>query len=358
MNVVRPGLLERLRAAPLAVALAAAQVLVLAAVAWRLGDPTDVTVLVRAGALERGRVAAGEWWRLVTAGFVHVGWIHLGANVLFGLGWCRLVERALGSARFLGVYLLAGVGASAASLLAQDAVGAGASGSLFGMIGATLVLHRRALPGWGPFLRSPATVQVVGSLAAWTVVALVGGLPIDHAAHAGGLATGGGAAWLATTPGRRPLGRWLAFAAALLGLCAAAGRSRPGLSRFETNRLVEELDRTVYRALQEKDVPAARAALDRVAQAGVGNDGFEVYRAILAVQEHRLEAAAEILRPLAADPHGRVHRQARLELGGVTRELGLERLDAGDRKGAAAWLHEACAAGDDRSCAVADQLGP
>jgi membrane associated rhomboid family serine protease len=358
MNVVRPGLLRQLRATPVAVALAAAQVVVLAVVAWRLGDPTDVRVLVRAGALERGRVEAGEWWRLVSAGFVHVGWIHLGANVLFGLGWSRLVERALGSARFLAVYLLAGVGASAASLLAQDVVGAGASGSLFGMIGATLVLHRRTLPGWGPFLRSPATVQVVGSLAAWTAVALLGGLPIDHAAHAGGLVTGGAAAWLVTAPGPRPAGRWLAFAAALLAVAAAAVWPRPGLSRFEKNRLVEELDGTVYRALQAKDAPAARAALARVAEAGIDNEGFEVYRAILAVQEHRLEAAAGILRPLAADPHGRVRRQARLELGGVARELGLERLDAGDRPGAARWLREACAAGDDQGCALADQLGP
>ena len=133
--------------------------------------------------------------------------------------------------RFLGLYLASGLGAAAASLLASDVVSAGASGPLFGMIGVTLALHRRALPGWRAFATSPATVQVVGQLAAWTVVAVVGKLPIDHAAHLGGLVTGAAATWALTSPGHRP--RWLASLAALQGHHPAGvvglRRAPPGL---------------------------------------------------------------------------------------------------------------------------------
>jgi rhomboid protease GluP len=103
---------------------------------WRFDDVASSQALIAAGALERSQVWAGQWWRLLTAVFLHIGLIHLLANSLFGFSWCRVVERVLGHGRFLALYLVAGLGASASSLLAHDVISAGASGALFGMIGA------------------------------------------------------------------------------------------------------------------------------------------------------------------------------------------------------------------------------
>ena len=80
------------------------------------------------------------------AAFLHGGWQHLAMNVGALLIAGVIVERALGPARILGLYLASAVGASAASLLAHDAVVAGASGGVFGVVGALLSLDFAA-PG-------------------------------------------------------------------------------------------------------------------------------------------------------------------------------------------------------------------
>ncbi|MET0559187.1 MAG: rhomboid family intramembrane serine protease [Solirubrobacterales bacterium] len=88
-------------------------------------------------------VAEGEWYRLVTAGFLHAGLFHLGFNMvlLFFLG--RLLEPSLGTPRFLVLYfasLLAG--SFGALLLDPNALTVGASGAIFGLAGATFVIAR------------------------------------------------------------------------------------------------------------------------------------------------------------------------------------------------------------------------
>jgi membrane associated rhomboid family serine protease len=341
--------------APASVGLLVVQVGVLAWASLAHGDPTSAPALVAAGALERGHVWSGEWWRLGSAVLLHVGWIHLGLNATFGLAWCRMVERALGTARFLLLYATAGVAASAASLLAKDVVSAGASGALFGTIGAALVLHRRALPGWRPFLRSPVTVQVVLQLAGWTAVALVGALPLDHAAHGGGLVAGALTAWVLTSPARRPAA-WGALGAALLLLCAAASWPRPGLTRFGA----AELERRLHAALREKDRGTAAALLAEADRAGLADDALTYYRGILAVQEGRLEEAARLLRPVALGGQGAVRAEARRALSGVARNLGY-RLYTGDGapldpQAGLAWFEEACAVGDEASCRDVERI--
>ena len=57
-----------------------------------------------------------EWWRLVTSVFLHFGWDHLFNNMLVLLYLGALAERCLGKWRFLGVYLISGIGANAASV--------------------------------------------------------------------------------------------------------------------------------------------------------------------------------------------------------------------------------------------------
>jgi len=89
-------------------------------------------------------VAEGEWWRLLTAAFLHGGLIHLGMNMLM-LWWIGSpMEESLGRVRFLALYLVAGLAGSAGALLfTPNAITVGASGAIFGILGAALVFERQ-----------------------------------------------------------------------------------------------------------------------------------------------------------------------------------------------------------------------
>jgi membrane associated rhomboid family serine protease len=89
-------------------------------------------------------VAHGEWWRLLTAAFLHYGPFHLAVNMysLFFAG--TLLEHVIGRWRFALLYLGSGIAGSAgALLLSPDNVTVGASGAIFGILGALFVLERR-----------------------------------------------------------------------------------------------------------------------------------------------------------------------------------------------------------------------
>jgi rhomboid protease GluP len=186
------------------------------------GDTTSARHLVALGALERGRVWAGEPWRLLSATFLHAGAAHLLWNVAGIVVSCGPVERALGSWRFLAIYLASALGGSAFSLLAQDVVSAGASGALFGVLGAVLVLRWRVLGGWRAFLADTPTRGLLSALAAWNLIGLalvLAGIRMDHWAHIGGFVSGVAATGAITSSRRVPL---TAVAALLLGAIAAA----------------------------------------------------------------------------------------------------------------------------------------
>jgi membrane associated rhomboid family serine protease len=89
-------------------------------------------------------VAHGDWWRLITAAFLHYGPLHLGMN-MYGLYIAgSLLEQVIGRWRFLCLYLAAGIAGSAGALwLTQNSPTAGASGAIFGVFGALFVLERR-----------------------------------------------------------------------------------------------------------------------------------------------------------------------------------------------------------------------
>jgi membrane associated rhomboid family serine protease len=87
-------------------------------------------------------VAHGEWWRLITAAFLHYGPIHLGMNMLALYWFGTVVEGALGHLRFLVLYLVAGLAGSAGvMLLSPNQITVGASGAIFGVLGAMLILE-------------------------------------------------------------------------------------------------------------------------------------------------------------------------------------------------------------------------
>ena len=90
-------------------------------------------------------VAEGEWWRLITSAFLHGGIIHLGLNMLM-LYWIGApIEEAIGRVRFLILYLVSGLAGAAGALLLTDPgdVTVGASGAIFGLLGAALVFERQ-----------------------------------------------------------------------------------------------------------------------------------------------------------------------------------------------------------------------
>src|SRR5277367_378532 len=110
-------------------------------------DPT-IPQLIHYGATNAYLIlVAGQWWRLVTATFVHVGLLHIATNMwcLWNLG--LLGEPLLGPAGLIAVYLITGIAGNLLSLLYNVipphdfvSVGAGASGAVFGIAGILIVL--------------------------------------------------------------------------------------------------------------------------------------------------------------------------------------------------------------------------
>jgi membrane associated rhomboid family serine protease len=90
-------------------------------------------------------VADGDWYRLLTSAFLHASLIHLGFNMLMLWWFGRPLEAAVGRARFLGIYIVSAIaGAAGALILSGETVTTvGASGAVFGILGAGLVLERR-----------------------------------------------------------------------------------------------------------------------------------------------------------------------------------------------------------------------
>jgi membrane associated rhomboid family serine protease len=102
------------------------------------------------GFLRAYEVANGDWWRLVTNEFLHGNPIHLFFNMLMLWWFGRPLEAVLGRARFLAVYFLSVLAGSAGALIVSPtAATIGASGAVFGILGAGLVLERNRIAVFG-----------------------------------------------------------------------------------------------------------------------------------------------------------------------------------------------------------------
>ncbi|HEU4384981.1 MAG TPA: rhomboid family intramembrane serine protease [Anaeromyxobacteraceae bacterium] len=148
----------------------------------------DEALALRLAKVNR-RILAGEWWRLLTVALVHGSLLHLFFNAYALLSLGGLVERLYGRARF-GLLLVVGTAAATvASLVWTPAPAVGASGGIFALVGALLVLglrRRSALPDFvrRKLLRDMAWIAAVN-------LALGATIPyVDNAAHVGGLAAG------------------------------------------------------------------------------------------------------------------------------------------------------------------------
>ena len=136
-----------------------------------------------------------EWWRLVTSAFLHGGWLHIAFNmyVLYSLG--PTLERLLGHSRYLMLYLLAALGGAVCSYAFSDVltVSVGASGAIFGLMGALVVAGRK--------LRYDIT-QVLILLAVNFAIGFMAP-SVDWRAHVGGMVVGAAVAAIFVLPPAR-----------------------------------------------------------------------------------------------------------------------------------------------------------
>lgn len=150
----------------------------------------------------------GEWYRLITSGFIHFGVLHLVMNMflLYQLG--NLLERVLGSGRFALLYFGSLLAGSFGVLLLDNpttiSVTGGASGAVFGlMAGAAIGLHRR---GVNVFSTGIGTTLLLNLVFTFTIPGIsVGG-------HVGGALGGALCGWVMLAPAWRPVPKWATWA--------------------------------------------------------------------------------------------------------------------------------------------------
>ncbi|NUG67446.1 rhomboid family intramembrane serine protease [Lactobacillus mellis] len=111
---------------------------------WEIlqGGSENISALVAAGAKVNGLVAQGQWWRLITPIFVHIGWQHILINSLTLYFMGQQLEFLYGPLKFIGLYLLSGIGGNLMSFAfgSSASLSAGASTSLFGLFGLYVTL--------------------------------------------------------------------------------------------------------------------------------------------------------------------------------------------------------------------------
>jgi len=154
----------------------------------RMGALESRDSIIAMGALARERVAAGEYWRLLTAPWLHGGTEHLVGNgiALYILG--MVCEAAFGPVQFVVLYVLSGLAGSLVSALVSVGPSVGASGAIFGLQGAAIVLLRRERERLLVRDRRVGFVLLI-----WAIYTIAGGLTdpfIDNGAHIGGALCG------------------------------------------------------------------------------------------------------------------------------------------------------------------------
>lgn len=168
-------------------------------------------VLNRFGAKNTVLILDGQWWRLVTANFLHANLIHIFFNMWVFLDLGRYVEELYGWRRYLFFYVFSGVCAFTASVFVYPAVPSlGASGAIMGLVGVLLAYSAKH---WKTHGR-----QLGKGLLRWVAYILIFGLllrgMVDNAAHIGGLISGFLIAFPFAARGERPQG---SFIDAILG---------------------------------------------------------------------------------------------------------------------------------------------
>ncbi len=155
-----------------------------------MGDTTDSRFMVEHGAIYTPLVLEGQYWRLLSAVFLHFGFEHLAYNMfsLFFLG--DILERITGPVRFLILYLAGGIAGNVVSLFMSvkgDSykVSAGASGAIFAVAGAFIYIAIRNRKRLGEDM-----MRRVGMMAVLMIMQGLVDKGVDQSAHVGGMAAG------------------------------------------------------------------------------------------------------------------------------------------------------------------------
>lgn len=144
--------------------------------------------IIAAGALYRPAILDGEVWRLVTAIFLHANFGHLFGNCLMLYILGMACEHAFGGRQFILLYFVAGIGGSVLSVLVHPGPSVGASGAIFGLAGAIIVIIYRYQK-----LLIFRNKRVGIALLVWAIYAIVSGFAtpyIDNFCHIGGFVAG------------------------------------------------------------------------------------------------------------------------------------------------------------------------
>lgn len=222
------------------------------------GGSTDIQTLIEMGAKYNPAIMDGEWWRIVTSVFLHIGFLHIFMNMLAVYYLGIAVEQIFGRFRFLFIYLLAGIGGGFASFAFTQSLSAGASGAVFGLFGALLffgLMYRRIFQ------------QTMGrNIIFILILNLVIGFNIDQidmAAHIGGLAAGFVASAIVGLPSKRKLNVQLLgilIYAALIGGLLYVGVDNNNNSQLNAAVKIEEM---MAKGEYEEIIVAATDALDK-----------------------------------------------------------------------------------------------
>ncbi len=189
----------------------------LAIFAFGIGGGLETkTSIIFDGGLFGPAVAAGDWWRILSSGFLHANALHIGFNmfVLYQLG--QLMEPVLGKARFTLVYVVSLLtGSLGVLILEPDNFTVGASGAVFGLMGAAVAAMRSR--GINPFQTGLGTTLMLNLVITFSIPGIsIGG-------HLGGLVGGFVAAWVIVDvgPSQTKDARVPAAAVAMLGIVVA-----------------------------------------------------------------------------------------------------------------------------------------
>lgn len=303
------------------------------------------TTLLAWGAQSGPRIALGEWWRLLTAMWLHAGPLHIGFNALFLWRFGAYVERLLGPVVFLIVYVLAGAIASVVSVQfqASNGLSIGASGALFGLVGVLLMV---AMTSGGRGGLGDMLAELRQNLVSVVVANLMLGflMPgIDNAAHLGGLAGGLVLGWLV---GRHSLDAMpplrvtvipIVVTAALVVAASMALASRED-ARIEVARFGTRIERA------EADYAKARADL-AAGRRAAGDVVGDVERRVLPFV-HEAQRRAEKLAPGSFDARRAVTTELAWKLCLEEYERGWQLRLAGLRAGDAARVADGDARAD------------
>ncbi len=146
---------------------------------------SDIRVLIFLGAKVNSFINNGEYYRLITAMFLHGGLIHLALNMYALNSIGPLVEIYFGKVKYLIIYFISGILSSYFSYLFSSSVSIGASGAIFGTLGATLIIaYKNRKKGGKEFLNNIISVIVINLILGFSIP------NVDNFGHIGGLIGG------------------------------------------------------------------------------------------------------------------------------------------------------------------------